>query len=212
MSKTEVLDKGYSLHISDIDANRNIDTYDDEKERDIATTWSPPEEWLERLKDEYSGRHAGEALPPGCDPDRFAPAILTMNEEQAVECLRDIVENLDNDYTFDLVQAVRINELIAGPGSCNLEPSEWSYQVCKMAGICHNWSAYLEVRACTLPYDDVEEPCETFRAYLVGFFWVIIMTAVNTCTCHWVTTAYAEITQSLLLASLVYQSPIKCLN
>lgn len=143
--------------------------------------WTPPEDWLVRLKEEYSGQHEGESLPPGTDPDRFAVAILTMNETQAVQCLEGILANLHNDYTFDHAEADRMRDLVQGHEACGLPYDEWAYQVAKMAGIFHNWSAYLEVRACTLPYDDVDEPCETLRSYIVGFFWVIVMTAVNTC-------------------------------
>ena len=144
-------------------------------------TWTAPNGWLDRLKGEYSGKNEQESLPPGCDPDRFALAILTMNETEAVKTLSTILANLHNDYTFDMTQVPWIKQLVAGPEASGLEPPEWGYQVCKMAGIFHNWSAYLEVRACTLPYDDPEEPCESFRAYLVGFFWVIVNTSVNTC-------------------------------
>ena len=141
---------------------KNVDeAYPDEKTAKDPGQWTPPQEWYERIKDEYSGQHEGEALPPGCDPDRFALAIFTMSPEQSVECLVAILENLDNDYTFDRVQAARMVELVAGNEACGLEYSEWAYQVTKTAGIIHNWSAYLEVRSCTLPYDDPEEPCES---------------------------------------------------
>lgn len=171
----------YGLETPAVEEKNLRGNYSGEKKLEDSADRTPPEDWLERLKDEYSGQHEGESLPPGCDPDRFAIAILTMNEEQSVECLNGINNNLHNDYTFDSVQAVRMRELLGGSEACGLERSEWSYQVCKMAGIFHNWSAYLEVRACTLPYDDIDEPCETIRAYIVGFFWVIVMTAGDTC-------------------------------
>lgn len=185
MSTLEELDQTgvFKLETPAVDEKTFTGIYPDEEKLQDSAQWTPPEDWLERLKDEYSGRHERESLPPGCDPDRFAVAILTMNEEQAVECLNDIIENLHNDFTFDRAQAARMKELASGNQTCGLDYSEWAYQVCKMAGILHNWSAYLEVRACTLPYDDVNEPCESLRAYLVGFFWVIVITAVNTCEC-----------------------------
>ena len=181
MTTVEELDKTgvYTLETPPVD-EKKFDGLYTEKLQDAAE-WTPPEEWLDRLKDEYSGQHEGEVLPPGCDPDRFARAILTMPENVAVECLSGIIDNLINDFTFDHVQAARMRELTAGNEACGLEYSEWAYQTSKLAGIVHNWSAYLEVRACTLPYDDIDEPCESIRAYMVGFFWVIVMTAVNTC-------------------------------
>jgi hypothetical protein len=62
-----------------------------------------------------------------------------------------------------------------------MEEGEWAYVTCKTAGLVNNWSPYAEVRAVTLPYDDPDEPCESIRAYLVGFFWVCCASAVNTC-------------------------------
>ena len=180
MSNVEDIDsKAYEIDTPAVDEKHTIGVLGDDKKNE--STWVAPEDWYERLKDEYSGRHELESLPPGCDPDRFARAILTMNEHESVEILVGILNNLHNDYTFDLTQVDRMKDLIQVAEHNGLEYNEWAYQVCKMAGIFHNWSAYLEVRSCTLPYDDVEEPCETFRAYLVGFFWVIVMTAVNTC-------------------------------
>jgi hypothetical protein len=149
MSTLEKLDKTGTYELDSPVANDEKDyagTYPDEKKLESPDQWTPPAEWLERLKDEYSGRHKGETLPPGCDPDRFAVAILTMNEEEAVECLTGIIENLHSDFTFDKVQADRIRELLAGHGACGLDEAEWTYQICKTAGIMHNWSAYLEVR------------------------------------------------------------------
>ena len=183
MSNLEELDKTgvYSLESPTIDEKNALGTYPDSKKFEETNTWRPSEEWLERLKDEYSGKNEQESLPPGCDPDRFAAAILTMDPTRAVQCLVNITQNLDNDYTFDLTQLAAINDLIQGAEHCNLSQDEWSYQVSKKAGVIHNWSAYLEVRSCTLPYDDVDEPCESFRAYTIGFFWIIVMTAVNTC-------------------------------
>jgi len=183
MSNLEELDKSgiYELESPRLDEKNEIGSYPDAKAHQEASGWTPPEEWLERLKEEYSGRGEYESLPPGGDLDRFALAIFTMGVEHSVDCLHGILNNLQNDYTFDQVQAARMRVLVQGHEVSGLDYDEWAYQVCKMAGIYHNWSAYLEVRSCTLPYDDVDEPCETFRAYLVGFFWVIVMTGVNTC-------------------------------
>ena len=75
----------------------------------------------------------------------------------------------------------RLRELIQGNEHCEMERGDWSYEVCKRAGLYANWSPYAEVRAVTLPYDDPDEPCESLRAYLLGYFWVCVCTSVNTC-------------------------------
>lgn len=145
--------------------------------------WVPPEQWIDRLLTEYSGNHSGnsETLPTGSDINRIVAAIFTLNEEESVKVLKDIFENSKNDYTIDQNLLRRCGELIQGHEACEMEEGEWAYTVCKQAGIIHNWSPYVEVRAVSLPYDDPDEPCESVRAYLIGFFWVCCATAVNTC-------------------------------
>ncbi|KFA54222.1 hypothetical protein S40293_08147 [Stachybotrys chartarum IBT 40293] len=140
----------------------------------------PPTEWLERLKAEYSGQHGGETLPAGCDLDRMASSILTINVEDSVNVLQGLLKSQKDDYTIDRKMMARFSELIEGSEACEMKEGEWAYEVCRRAGLCHNWSPYAEVRAVTLPYDDAEEACESFRAYLLGYFWVCVCTSVNT--------------------------------
>lgn len=145
--------------------------------------WQPSQEWLERFIQEYSGKHGGdsEALPAGADPMRTATCVFTFNEEASVKILESLIEDHVEDYSIDKNLLVHCRELIQGPTACNMEEGDWAYTVCKTAGMVNNWSPYAEVRSVTLPYDDPEEPCESFRAYIVGFFWVCVATAVNTC-------------------------------
>jgi hypothetical protein len=85
-----------------------------------------------------------------------------------------------------------------------MEEGEWAYVTCKTAGLVNNWSPYAEVRAVTLPYDDPDEPCESIRAYLVGFFWVCCASAVNTCKLFLV---FIEFILARLLTISSLQSP-----
>jgi hypothetical protein len=155
----------------------------DEKSDSSPDQWLPPDEWVQRLIAEYSGQHGGdsETLPPGCDVNRVAAVVLTLNEEEAVKVLKSAIESQQGDYSFDQTLMRRIKELVEGHEKCEMEQGEWAYVTCKTAGLMHNWSPYTEVRAVTLPYDDPEEACESFRAYILGFFWVCVCTAVNTC-------------------------------
>lgn len=151
--------------------------------------WVPPQDYLTRFKDEYTGRHNGETLPPGTDIDRVAEAVFTLNVEQSVEMLKATVDAHEGDYTFDTVFMARIRLLIEGKKALEVQSEvevatdDWEYEVCRTAGVIHNWSPYAEVRSVTVPYDDPEEACETFRAWFLGMFWVVICTAVNTCPC-----------------------------
>ncbi|KAL1867167.1 hypothetical protein VTK73DRAFT_4279 [Phialemonium thermophilum] len=142
--------------------------------------WVPPGEWLSRLAAEYVGEHGGETLPPGAEVDRVVAAILTLNEEESVDTLRTVIEEHRDDYTFDSVLMHHLKDLVEGHEACGMEAGEWAYVICKTAGTTHNWSPYAEVRAVTLPYDDPEEACESARAYVLGFFWVCVCTAINT--------------------------------
>jgi len=113
--------------------------------------WAPPEDWLARFKDEYSGIHGGESetLPPGSDLDRVARAVLTLNEQQAVQILKEIVESHHQDYTFSTVLMARIKVLLEGSEAAGISQADWAYETCKTAGLVHNWSPYTEVRAVT---------------------------------------------------------------
>lgn len=149
--------------------------------------WMPPEEWLERLVADYSGQHSGnsETLPPGTNPNRMAASVLTFSEEESIKILEAFVINHSDDYSIDRKFLARAVELAKGHTACDMEEGEWAYATCKTAGLINNWSPYAEVRAVTVPYDDPDEPCESFRAYLIGMFWVCVATAVNTCEIFW---------------------------
>jgi OPT family small oligopeptide transporter len=169
-----------SGHVGDDDDMENkVETVVEYEEKTNGQPFPPPE-WLERLKGEYTGQHGGETLPAGCDPDRMVTSILTLGPEEAVQVLRDLLVSQKDDYTIDRVMMARVAELVGGAEACGMKREEWAYEVCKRAGLYHNWSPYAEVRAVTLPYDDVEEACESFRAYVLGYFWVCVCTAVNT--------------------------------
>lgn len=144
-------------------------------------SWSPSEEWLERFKSEYTGQHGGETLPPGSDPDRVAEAIFTMSVTQSMDRLKSTIEEQAQDYSFDTALMQRCKDLVEGHAACDMDSGDWNYQVCRTAGLIHNWSPYAEVRAVTLPYDEPEETCESFRAWFLGLFWVVICTGINTC-------------------------------
>lgn len=141
----------------------------------------PPVEWLQRIKDEYSGQHGGETLPAGCNIDRMATSVLTIPEDESLQVLQELLISQKDDYTIDQKMLARFRELLQGPEACEMERGDWSYEVCKWAGLCSNWSPYPEVRAVTLPYDDADEACESFRAYVLGYFWVCVCTAFNSC-------------------------------
>jgi hypothetical protein len=143
--------------------------------------WQCPPEWANRMRDEYSGNHEGETLPPGSDVDRVIAAVLTFSPEESVQKLKEAIDIHHNDLSFMSPIMDRITLLVQGPEAAGLDKDDWSYIVCKQAGLIFNWSPYPEVRSVTLPYDDPQEPCETIRAFVLGMFWLIVCTIVNTC-------------------------------
>jgi hypothetical protein len=113
---------------------------------------------------------------------RWTNRNATSRFRSGIDRSQDRLNAPDHDYNFDTVFFEKIKLLVQGPEACGYEHGDWAYMTSRAAGYIHNWSPYAEVRAVTLPYDDPAEPCETFRAYFLGFFWVIIVTGVNTCT------------------------------
>ena len=164
---------------SSSDEGKHEDTLD-EKNVPIGE-WVPPLAWIQRFLDEYTGEHGGEAAPAGADIQRCAYAVLTMDETIAREHLRYIIVEHADDYTFDKEFMGLIKDLVQGNTACEMEYDDWAYTVAKVAGLINNWSPYTEVRAVTLPYDDMDQPCETMRSYFLAAFWVCVCTAVNTC-------------------------------
>lgn len=59
------------------------------------------------------------------------------------------------------------------------EDKDWKFRARVEAGMIHFWSPYQEVRSVTEPYDDPNENCETFRAYVISIIWQGIGTFIN---------------------------------
>lgn len=148
---------------------------------DSADAWVPPADWREKLRDEYTGEHSGETLPPGSNVDRVVDAVLTLSPKESVKALEEIIVWHARDLSFMQPVMDRIKELVQGAEACDMSEDDWAYETCRTAGLLVNYSPYPEVRAVTLPYDDPDEPCETIRAWVLGIFWLIGCTCVNTC-------------------------------
>lgn len=157
------------------------EVYDGKEVADSGSMWTCPPEWHLRLLSEYTGSHEGESLPPGADFDRAVEAILTLSPDESVACLKEAQRIHARDLTFMDLTRNRIDFLLQGHTACDMTYDDWAYETCKLAGKIHNYSPYPEVRSVTLPYDDPEEPCETIRAWVLGMFWLIGVTVVNTC-------------------------------
>jgi len=173
--------EGYTHH-NEKDSNSDVHAeIHDAKGISPPGEWQCPPDWAERMRNEYSGNHEGETLPTGSDVDRVIAAVMTFGPEEAVKKLEQAIDIHHRDLSFMKPYMERIKLLVQGPEASGLDYEDWQYVVCKQAGLIFNWSPYPEVRAVTLPYDDIEEPCETVRAYVLGMFWCIGCTIVDTC-------------------------------
>ena len=222
MSETKLHENSSSFDDEDINQvpriGNEIDTFDDWNEKKLVERdgspsfqpagWTPPDEWLARFIDSYTGEHSGETLPPGADVVRTALAVFTMNEEDSLVYLKGFLQEFHNDYTINTDFQQYIRDLVLGHEHCQLSYSDWAYETSRVAGVCDNWSPYAEVRAVLLPYDDPGMACETLRAYVIASFWTIVGTFVNVCEYHRVDTGgVADSVNSLQPTSARYRFP-----
>lgn len=182
---THIEDKDHlEVYHSDHEKYSGSETHTPPDEKGVAAAdgkWVCPADWAERLRLEYSGNHEGETLPAGSDVDRVIEAVMTFSPEEAVQKLEQAIEIHHRDLSFMEPVMDRIKLLVQGHEAAGLDYDDWRYTVCKQAGLIFNWSPYPEVRSVTLPYDDPEESCETLRAWVLGIFWCIGCTIVDTC-------------------------------
>lgn len=74
----------------------------------------------------------------------------------------------------------KIQQLVNGPKACDMDESDWSFDVRAEASVIYYHSPYPEVRSVTVPYDDPDTPVETIRSYTLGLIFMAGATALNT--------------------------------
>ncbi|CAK7898061.1 oligopeptide transporter 2 [[Candida] anglica] len=100
-----------------------------------------------------------------------------------------LAENLSEDYTDQKKSSSSSKEEIKveileessfdGHSADYYEVVDWNLQVRLEAALQAYHSPYPEVRSVTDPFDDPNTPCETLRAYVLGFIWVAIGAFIN---------------------------------
>lgn len=103
-----------------------------------------------------------------------------MSVQEAIEILQEAIEYHDEDVNFPFDVMDKIKLIVQGPEAYGEDMSTYEREAKIEAVFIHWYSPYPEVRAVTDPTDDTEIPCDTLRAYFLGFFWSIIGTGVNT--------------------------------
>ncbi|KAG5360977.1 Oligopeptide transporter 2 [Yarrowia sp. B02] len=121
---------------------------------------------------------------PGEDGQHFknvrmmASFAAEMSEAEAIEILLKFIPVHEDDYNLRLEQKEYLKSLVEGEKAAP-NPETYSMDLRIEAAAIKYWSPYIEVRAVTDCWDDMDEPCETIRSYAIGLIWLLVGTFVN---------------------------------
>ncbi|KAK9455935.1 OPT oligopeptide transporter protein-domain-containing protein [Dipodascopsis uninucleata] len=102
-----------------------------------------------------------------------------ISKEEAIEILKQASVYHKDDYNFREETMEKICRLIEGPMAYGTEQEVYENDLKIEATLFKYYSPYPEVRAVVDPTDDIDVPIETFRAYLLGMFWVVVGSFIN---------------------------------
>ncbi|KAK9365563.1 OPT oligopeptide transporter protein-domain-containing protein [Lipomyces kononenkoae] len=131
------------------------------------------------------------------DPDYILENMKFLTLEESLKILKDAAEYFKEDVIFPGAMMNRIDVLLQGEQSSGMESYYYQLETRLQAALLKFDSPYPEVRAVVRPTDDPSMPCETFRSYAVGIFWV--------CCASFVNQMYAERQPSIVLNATVLQ-------
>lgn len=107
-------------------------------------------------------------------------AIFNLSEDQAVQIIKQTLEDHKDDPNFPSYQRRNLEDLLENKSHyIHQSLDDRSYYLKMEAALIHYHSPYPEVRSIAAPIDDSNLPVETIRAYVLGILWVIIGTGVN---------------------------------
>ncbi|PTB40311.1 uncharacterized protein TrAFT101_004639 [Trichoderma asperellum] len=128
------------------------------------------------LAEKLGDRVTGTA--PLDDIEYVMDKIETLTVEESKEIIQKLLKDHEYDYNFSNSQREKLATLTEGP-SDGQDPEEWELELKTEAAINKFYSPYPEVRAITTPTDDVNIPCETIRAHLLGYIWAVLAQFTN---------------------------------
>ncbi|KAM0262588.1 hypothetical protein ACHAQJ_001633 [Trichoderma viride] len=120
----------------------------------------------------------GDSIAPIDDIEYVMDKIETLSIDECKDIIKTLLKNHEYDYNFANSQRGKLAALIEGP-SDEQSPEEWELELKTEAAINKFYSPYPEVRAITTPTDDVNIPCETIRAHLLGYMWAVLAQFTN---------------------------------
>ncbi|KAK9454994.1 OPT oligopeptide transporter protein-domain-containing protein [Dipodascopsis uninucleata] len=109
----------------------------------------------------------------------FIEKMATLNASEAYDILTEALEYHKTDINFPEETLARMRILVAGEQAYGQGPEIYNLDLRLEAVLMKHHSPYPEVRSVCSPTDDPSIPTETFRAYVIGTFWVIVGTFIN---------------------------------
>ncbi|KAK9384903.1 OPT oligopeptide transporter protein-domain-containing protein [Lipomyces mesembrius] len=109
----------------------------------------------------------------------FVENLRTVGAEEAVEILQYALEYHNTDINFPETTLTRIKKLLKGEEAYGAGPFLYDIDLRLEASLMKYHSPYPEVRSVCAPTDDPTIPVETFRAYVIGIFWVAVAGFIN---------------------------------
>ncbi|KAK9470917.1 OPT oligopeptide transporter protein-domain-containing protein [Dipodascopsis tothii] len=134
----------------------------------------------ERLKVETLIRGVDDTVDlVDSDVEYMFERLSTMTMEAAIAILEETIFDHKDDANFPGDVLDRITLLVSGEENCDMDHESYELETRFQATQIKYHSPYPEVRAVCSPTDDVDMPCESLRAYIVGIFWVSCASFIN---------------------------------
>ncbi|KAK9447308.1 OPT oligopeptide transporter protein-domain-containing protein [Limtongia smithiae] len=99
--------------------------------------------------------------------------------EEALEIIKQALVDHYGDVNFENETYDKLQKLADGPESFDGDFDTYDLECRLEATVIKYHSPYPEVRAVTDPFDDVDMPVETIRAYVLGAIWVGVGSFIN---------------------------------
>lgn len=129
-----------------------------------------------RLVQKLGDRHDGMA--PMDDIEYVLDKIDTLTVEDCKDIIEGLLKHHEYDYNFSATKRDKLTALVGGPFE-GQTTAEWELELKTETAVNKFYSPYPEVRAVSTPTDDVNIPCETIRAHLLGYFWAVLIQFTN---------------------------------
>lgn len=143
-----------------------------ESGHDLGHTESAVHHLAEKLGDGVGG------TAPEADLVHIMDKIDTLTIDDCREITEKMLHDHEFDYNFAPTLREKLNRLLDGPTK-EQSQDEWELEFKTEVAVCKFYSPYPEVRAITEPYDDIDLPCETIRAHLLGYIWAVVAQFTN---------------------------------